>query len=70
MPTRVRLRQCPDCRAVQRASAYVLLEDLGSNPLRACPAYGWIGSTRALRIVGSAKRRRGASLARPVTSVT
>ena len=56
MPTRVRLRQCPDCRAVQRASAYVLLEDLGSNPLRACPACGWIGSTRALRIVDSTKK--------------
>ena len=54
MPTRVRLRQCPACRAVQRASAYVLLEDLGPNPLRACPACGWIGSTRALRIVDSA----------------
>ena len=58
MPTRVRLRQCPDCRAVQRASAYVLLEDLGSNPLRACPACGWIGSTRALRIVDSAMTLR------------
>ena len=58
MPTRVRLRQCPGCRAVQRASAYVLLEDDGSNPLRACPQCGWIGSTRALRIVGSAMTLR------------
>ena len=42
--------------AVQRASAYMLLQDIGPNPLRACPECGWIGSTRALRIVDSAKQ--------------